>query len=231
VQSGRFGACLMTEPVLVGECVAAMRAAVDVPVTVKCRIGVDEQDPREAFPRFVDTVAAAGCEVFVVHARKAWLEGLSPKENRDIPPLDHGLVREVKRARPDLAITANGGITTLDETEAHLAHVDGVMIGRAAYQTPWILADADARVFGDAPSDRSRWDVAAAMADYAARRMAEGVPLKSITRHMMGLFQGLPGARAWRRMLSEEARDAEAGPDLIRRAAALVSRETTREAA
>jgi tRNA-dihydrouridine synthase A len=219
VQSGRFGACLMAEPETVAAAVAAMRAAVSIPVTVKCRIGVDDQDPAEALPGFVGTVADAGCSVFVVHARKAWLEGLSPKENREVPPLDYPLVFALKRARPDLTIVLNGGIDSLDAAEAHLAHVDGVMLGRAAYQTPWLLAEVDERLFGDPPSGLRRADVAEAMADYAARRMGEGVPLKSITRHMMGLFQGLPGAR----LLFEQAHRPGAGPEVIRRAAALVA--------
>jgi len=223
VQSGSFGACLMREAGLVADCVSAMRNAVSVPVTVKCRIGVDDDDPTEVLPRFVSTVADAGCRVFIIHARKAWLTGLSPAENRDIPPLDHGLVHALKAARPDLAIVINGGINTLDDAEGHLDAVDGVMLGRAAYQTPWILSGVDQRLFGDMTGDLDRWSVADAMASYAAKRMEEGVPLKSITRHMMGLFHGLPGARSWRRTLGEEARRPDADADLVRRAARLVS--------
>ena len=222
VQSGRFGACLMREPDLVAECVAAMRASVSIPVTVKCRIGVDNQVPEEIMPRFVDKVAAAGCGTFIVHARKAWLSGLSPAQNRDVPPLDYPLVHALKAARPDLKIVINGGINDMDAAVPHLADLDGVMLGRAAYQTPWVLAEVDRRIFGDAAAPPDRWDVAEAMVDYAARRGAEGVPLKSITRHMMGLFHGLPGARPWRRVLGEETRQPDASPELIRRAASLV---------
>ena len=222
VQSGRFGACLMREPDLVAECVAAMRARVSIPVTVKCRIGVDDQIPRDVLPRFVDKVADAGCEVFIVHARKAWLSGLSPAQNRDVPPLDYPLVRTLTVSRPDLTIVINGGIADLDAAAPHLAVLDGVMLGRAAYQIPWVLAEVDQRIFADDRPAPDRWEVAEAMAEYAGRRAAEGVPLKSITRHMMGLFHGLPGARSWRRVLGEEARQTDAGPDLIRRAARLV---------
>jgi tRNA-dihydrouridine synthase A len=222
VQSGRFGACLMREPELVADCVAAMRAVASIPVTVKCRIGVDDQIPAEVLPRFVERVAAAGCETFIVHARKAWLSGLSPAQNRDVPPLDYPLVHALKAVRPDLTIIINGGIASIDDAEPHLAKLDGVMLGRAAYQTPWVLADVDQRLFGDEESDRDRLDVVEAMVEYAARRASEGVPLKSITRHMMGLFHGLPGARSWRRVLGEEARDPDASPELIRRAASMV---------
>ena len=222
VQSGRFGACLMREPELVADCVAAMRAVASIPVTVKCRIGVDDQIPAEVLPRFVERVAAAGCETFIVHARKAWLSGLSPAQNRDVPPLDYPLVHALKAARPDLTIIINGGIASIDDAEPHLAKLDGVMLGRAAYQTPWVLTDVDQRLFSDEESDRDRLDVVEAMVEYAARRASEGVPLKSITRHMMGLFHGLPGARSWRRVLGEEARDPDASPELIRRAASMV---------
>jgi tRNA-dihydrouridine synthase A len=222
VQSGRFGACLMREPNIVADCVTEMRAKVSIPVTVKCRIGVDDQTPEEVLPRFVETIAEAGCETFIVHARKAWLSGLSPAENRDVPPLDYPLVHALKAARPDLTIAINGGIADLDAAMPHLDLVDGVMLGRAAYQTPWVLAEVDRRVFDDTAATPDRWDVAEKMIEYAARRRAEGVPLKSITRHMMGLFHGLPGARSWRRVLGEETRQADASPDLIRRAASMV---------
>ena len=230
VQSGRFGACLMREPDLVAESVAAMRAKVAIPVTVKCRISVDNQEPETVLPDFIDRVAKAGCETFIIHARKAWLKGLSPAENRDVPPLDYPLVHAMKAARPDLTIVINGGINDLDAAMPHLDAVEGVMLGRAAYQTPWVLADVDHLIFDEDAAPPDRWSVAEAMVDYAARRGAEGVPLKSITRHMMGLFHGLPGARSWRRMLSEQARDADASPKLIREAAALVAR-IDREAA
>ncbi len=230
VQSGRFGACLMREPDLVADCVAAMRTRVSIPVTVKCRIGVDDQVPQEVLPRFVEKVADAGCGTVITHARKAWLSGLSPAENRDVPPLDYPLVHALKESWPDLTIVINGGIGDLEACEPHLEAVDGVMIGRAAYQTPWMLADVDRRLFNDPSGMPDRWAVADVMVEYAARRAEEGVPLKSITRHMMGLFHGLPGARAWRRMLGEQVRDPDARPDLIRRAAALVA-DTDRAAA
>src|ERR1700741_4812204 len=183
VQSGRFGACLMREPELVGECVSAMRAAVPVPVTVKCRIGVDDQDPEVSLRATIDACVRAGVDTFAVHARKAWLEGLSPKENRDVPPLDYDLVYRVKRERPELTIVINGGIDTLDEARTHLAHVDGVMLGRAAYQSPAMLADVDARFFGDGPVDIAQ--ALDAYLDYIARELAKGVPLNAMTRHML----------------------------------------------
>jgi tRNA-dihydrouridine synthase A len=205
VQKGAFGACLMREPNLVRECVAAMRAAVRIPVTVKCRIGVDDQDPRDALFGFVDTVSVAGCETFVVHARKAWLKGLSPKDNRDIPPLDYNLVYELKRARPHLTIVLNGGVAILDQAKTHLMHVDGVMMGRAAYQSPWVLADADKALFGEAPPMRTRREAVTALMPYIGRELQAGAPLNAMTKHLLGLFNGLPGARAFRRHLSENA--------------------------
>jgi tRNA-dihydrouridine synthase A len=216
VRSGRFGACLMTEPQLVAECMAAIGAAVRIPATVKCRIGVDEQDPEEALFRLVDLCAAAGVTVFVVHARKAWLAGLSPKENREIPPLDYPLIRRLKRERPELTIVLNGGVASLDEAEAHLAHVDGVMLGRAAYHTPALLGEVDRRLFGDGP------DVTAEMAldaylPYVRAELARGTHLAAMTRHMLGLFHGAPGARAWRRILTVEGAKAGAGIEVIQR--------------
>ncbi len=205
VQSGRFGACLMKEPDLVADCVATMASAVDVPVTVKCRIGVDEQDPREALPTLIEKVRNSGCRTIIVHARKAWLEGLSPKENRTVPPLDYDLVYEMKQTYPDLEICINGGIVSLDETEEHLTHVDGVMMGRQAYERPYVLADVDQRLFGSATHVRSRQEVIEAFLPYIARRLEEGVTLHAMTRHILGLFQGMPGARAWRRHISENA--------------------------
>ncbi len=203
VQSGCFGAALMREPELVGDCAAAMRAAVAVPVTVKCRIGVDDQEPGEALFALVDRCARAGVSTFAVHARKAWLKGLSPKENREVPPLDYGIVYALKSARPQLNIIVNGGIETLEQAETHLAHVDGVMMGRAAYQMPTMLAEVDARFFGEPARD-----VAAAVeayVEYVVVRLKEGVPLNAMTKHMLGLFHGQPGARAFRRHLSEHA--------------------------
>lgn len=216
VQRGRFGACLMTEPELVAEGVAAMIEAVDIPVTVKTRIGVDDVDSYEALQAFVARLAAAGCRSFTIHARKAWLSGLSPKENREIPPLRYEVVYALKRDFPDLEIVLNGGVQSLDEAAAHLGQgVDGVMIGRAAYQTPYILAEADRAIFGEGRAPKTREQVIAAFLPYVERRVSEGVPLKSITRHMLGLFNGLPGARAWRRHLAEEAHRPGAGPAVI----------------
>lgn len=219
VQSGRFGACLMAEPELVGECVSAMRQAVAVPVTVKSRIGIDDQDTEESLDRFIDTVAASGCETFIVHARKAWLQGLSPKENRDVPPLDHGRVYRLKERRQDLEIIINGGIKSLDEAATHLAHVDGVMLGRAAYQEPWLLAEVDSRLFGEGEAVPLE-EVVEGMVPYIEREMARGIRLHQITRHMTGLFAGIPGARAWRRTLSEKGVKREAGVAVLREALA-----------
>ncbi|MDP2619934.1 MAG: tRNA dihydrouridine(20/20a) synthase DusA [Hyphomicrobiales bacterium] len=222
VQSGRFGACLMAEPALVAECVAAMQAAVSLPVTVKCRIGIDDQDAEDALDTFIDTVAAAGCTTFVIHARKAWLEGLSPRENRDVPPLDQGRVYRLKARRPDLCVVLNGGIGSLDEAAAHLAHLDGVMMGRAAYQSPWRLAEADGRLFGDRAPAPEPAEIVERMIPYIERELARGTRLHRIARHMTGLFQGVPGARAWRRTLSEEGVRPDAGVEVLRAALALV---------
>lgn len=216
VQSGAFGACLMKTPDLVADCVAAMRAAVKIPVTVKCRIGVDEQDPEESLPAFVDAVAKTGCDVFIVHARKAWLEGLSPKENREIPPLQPEIAQKLKRARPALTVVINGGIQSVDEAEAFLQTFDGVMLGRAAYNDPYILSEVDARLFGDAADAPSREEAARAMSAYVRRMAREGVKPHHVTRHMLGLFHGRPGARAWRRILS--AHGTASAPDVIERA-------------
>lgn len=204
VQSGTFGACLMKTPALVAECVAAMREGVGVPVTVKCRIGVDDQDPAESLFTFVDAVASAGCAVFIVHARKAWLEGLSPKENREIPPLDYALVRRLKTLRPALTIVLNGGIASIDAAEAHLRTFDGVMLGRAAYGEPAMLADVDARIFGETAPPPAIEDVVRAMSSYVKRAAQRGTSPHHIVHHMLGLYHGRPGARAWRRMLSVE---------------------------
>jgi len=222
VQKGAFGACLMREPDLVGECVAAMRARVRIPVTVKCRIGVDEQEPRDALFGFVETVARAGCDTFVVHARKAWLKGLSPKNNRDIPPLDYDLVYDLKKQRPDLAVVINGGVASLDEATVHLEHVDGAMMGRAAYQTPWLLAEADRRLFGEPQCMRTRTEAVETLLPYVARELERGTPLNAMTKHLLGLFNGIPGARAFRRHLSENAVKAGAGIEVIETALAAV---------
>lgn len=222
VQSGRFGACLMREPELVAECMAAIASAVKVPATVKCRIGVDDQDPEESLFRLVDLCAGAGVGLFVVHARKAWLKGLSPKENRDIPPLDYPLVWRLKAERPELTIVINGGIASLDEAERHLEHVDGVMLGRAAYHTPDLLGQADARIFGEAGTV-TPFEAVERYRPYIARELSKGTHLAAMTRHMLGLFHGVPGARAWRRILTVEGVKAGAGLEVIDRALAAVS--------
>ncbi|QFU18131.1 tRNA dihydrouridine(20/20a) synthase DusA [Microvirga thermotolerans] len=228
VQNGRFGACLMLEPALVGECVAAMKAAVVLPVTVKCRIGVDDQDPEEALDRLTDAVVAAGCDELTVHARKAWLQGLSPKENRDIPPLDYDRVYRLKQARPGLTVAINGGIKTMAEVHGHLRHVDGVMLGRAAYQEPEILLAVDRELYGETPPVADAFEAVAAYEPYMAARLAEGERLSAMTRHMLGLFTGRPGARAYRRHLATEAVKPGAGLETLREAVALVARATER---
>ena len=222
VQSGCFGAALMKEPERVGDCVAAMRARVKIPVTVKCRIGVDEQEPEIALPALIAACARSGVTTFAVHARKAWLSGLSPKENRDVPPLDYALVHALKRARPELTIVINGGIRTLDEAAEHLKHVDGVMLGRAAYQNPAMLAEVDARFFGEAPRDVN--EAVLAYADYVDGELAKGVPLNAMTKHMLGLFHGLPGARLFRRHLSENAHKKGADVSVLRDALGFIGR-------
>jgi tRNA-dihydrouridine synthase A len=205
VQEGRFGACLMAEPALVGDCVAAMRAAAKLPVTVKCRIGIDDQDPEEALEALTCAVDAAGIAALIVHARKAWLEGLSPRENRDVPPLDYARVYRLKAAHPGLAIVLNGGIADLDQAAAHLARVDGVMMGRAAYQEPWRLLAVDPVLFGEGAPFPSPKAAAEALIPYLERELARGTRLHAITRHVLGLFRGVPGARAFRRHLATEA--------------------------
>ncbi len=229
VQSGRFGACLMREPRLVAECMAAIGAAVRVPATVKCRIGVDEQEPGESLYTLVDACAAAGVTTFAVHARKAWLQGLSPKENRDIPPLDYALVRQLKRDRPALTIILNGGVETLEAVEQHLRWADGVMLGRAAYHTPGILAELDARLFGEGePIDP--FDALEAYRPYIARTLAGGAGFYAIARHMLGLFAGRPGARAWRRILTVEGVKPGAGLEVLDHALAALSPQGMRAA-
>jgi tRNA-dihydrouridine synthase A len=218
VQSGTFGACLMKTPALVADCVAAMRSAVAVPVTVKCRIGVDDQDPEESLFGFVEEVSRAGCKVFIVHARKAWLEGLSPKQNREVPPLDYDLVARLKAARPDLVIVLNGGIATLEACRDHLRRFDGVMLGRAAYGEPYLLADVDRALFGEDDPVLSREDAARAMIPYVRRLRANGRSPHHAVRHMLGLYHGTRGARAWRRALSRHG--TRAGVDVIETALA-----------
>ncbi|WP_306027695.1 tRNA dihydrouridine(20/20a) synthase DusA [Stappia sp. MMSF_3263] len=215
VQSGRFGACLMKEPGLVAECVHRMKAAVSIPVTVKCRIGVDEQDPEPALDAMADAVADAGVDALWVHARKAWLQGLSPKENRDIPPLDYQRVYRLKERLPDLYIGINGGIADLDAAEKHLEHVDGVMLGRAAYHDPWILARVDSRFHGQADPASDRPAAVAAFREIAQERIAAGMRANQLMRHVLGLFHGVPGARAWRRRLTVDAVKPGAGIEVL----------------
>jgi tRNA-dihydrouridine synthase A len=222
VQEGRFGACLMREPALVGDCVAAMKAAVRIPVTVKCRLGVDEQDTEIALDTMTQAVTRAGVDALIVHARKAWLEGLSPKENREIPPLDYERVFRLKRANPDLPVVLNGGITSIEDATAHLGKVDGVMIGRAAYREPWRLLAVDPEIFGAAAPLATAKQAAFALVPYIERELAAGTRLYAIVRHLLGLFHGVPGARAFRRMLAVEATKAQADVDVFRRALDLV---------
>ncbi|MCB1488224.1 MAG: tRNA dihydrouridine(20/20a) synthase DusA [Bauldia sp.] len=222
VRSGTFGACLMLTPDLVADCVAAMKAAVGVPVTVKCRLGVDDQDTGPALDQLADAVNAAGCDGLWVHARKAWLQGLSPKENREVPPLDYGRVHALKRRLPDVFVGINGGIHSLDEAAAQLDHVDGVMLGRAAYHTPAILLDVDRRFFG-AGADGDAVAAVMAMVPYIEDRLAEGTRLAQVTRHMLGLFHGRPGARRWRQILSVEGARPGAGIEVLDRALAAVT--------
>ena len=218
VQEGRFGACLMAEPQLVGDCVAAMKRAVKIPVTVKCRIGIDDQDPEPALDAMTRAVVAAGTDALIVHARKAWLQGLSPKENREIPPLDYDRVYRLKAAWPDVPIIINGGVGSIDEALRHLAHVDGVMMGRAAYHDPWRLLAVDAGLFGDEPPHATMKDALMVMEPYIAAHLAAGGRLHAVTRHMVGAFQAVAGARAFRRRLSEQGVKPGAGFEVLRAA-------------
>ncbi|WP_040677221.1 tRNA dihydrouridine(20/20a) synthase DusA [Rhizobium mesoamericanum] len=230
VQSGTFGACLMLTPDIVAACVAAMKAVADVPVTVKCRIGVDEQDPEAALPALLDRVLDAGADAIWIHARKAWLKGLSPKENREIPPLDYEIVYRTKQARPDVFVGINGGIQTLAEAADHLDHVDGIMLGRAAYQNAAVLADVDHRFYGAAAEMTDWGTIRDRMMAYAERHIANGGRLQQVARHMVGLFTGLPGARRYRQILSTDAVKAGAGPEVIAAAFASVDFEGARDA-
>ncbi|HEY4775531.1 MAG TPA: tRNA dihydrouridine(20/20a) synthase DusA [Xanthobacteraceae bacterium] len=222
VQEGRFGACLMAEPALVGQCVAAMKAAVRIPVTVKCRLGVDAQDPEEALETLTSAVEAAGVDALIVHARKAWLAGLSPRDNRDIPPLDYDRVFRLKRAHPRLDIVLNGGITDVAHAHGHLRHLDGVMMGRAAYREPWRLTAVDPLFFGAPAPARSAQAAAQALLPYIERELAAGTRLHAIARHVLGLFHAVPGARTFRRVLASEAVKPGAGVEVFVRALALV---------
>ena len=234
VQSGRFGACLMREPDLVADCMAAIKGAVSLPATVKCRIGVDDQDPDVSLFATVDACAAVGVEVFIIHARMAWLQGLSPKENRDVPPLDYGLVRRLKRERPQMSISINGGIASLDAAEAHLDDADGVqlngvMLGRAAYHEPAILGQADRRLFGVETADVDAFEAIARYRPYMAARLDEGVHLPAMTRHMLGVMHGRPGARAFRRILTVDSIRPDAGLEVIDRAVEAVREAEARK--
>jgi tRNA-dihydrouridine synthase A len=222
VKDGRFGACLMAEPGLVAACVDAMKRTVSIPVTVKCRIGIDDQDPETALDALARGVVAAGADALIVHARKAWLNGLSPKENRDIPPLDYNRVYRLKASLPDVPIVINGGIAGLAEARGHLGFVDGVMLGRAAYQEPWRLLTADPELFGQPAPHATMKDVFEGMMPYIERELAQGVRLHSITRHFVGAFHGVPGARAFRRYLAENGVRPGAGVNVLRDAIALV---------
>jgi tRNA-dihydrouridine synthase A len=216
VKDGRFGACLMAEPALVADGVAAMKRAVNIPVTVKCRIGIDDQDPEVALDVLARGVIAAGADALIVHARKAWLNGLSPKENRDVPPLDYDRVYRLKAALPDVPVIINGGIGSVVEAERHLDHVDGVMLGRAAYQEPWRLLDVDPKLFGEAAPYATMKDVFEAMSPYIEAQLAQGAKLHSMTRHFVGAFHGVPGARAFRRHLAENGARPGAGIGVLR---------------
>ncbi len=222
VQSGRFGACLMAEPHLVAQCVAAMGEAADRPITVKCRIGIDDQDAEESLDRFIDRVAE-GCRTFIVHARKAWLSGLSPKENRDVPPLDYDRVRRLKARRPELEIVLNGGVESFAEAVKQLPHVDGVMLGRAAYADPYLLAEVDRALFGAAEVPQSRLEVLDRFVPYLEAELARGTRLNTMTRHILGLFHGRPRARAFRRHLAENAHRDGAGLEVLKAARAVVA--------
>ena len=222
VKDGRFGACLMAEPELVASCVEAMKRAVRIPVTVKCRIGIDDQDPEVSLDRLARGVIAAGSDALVVHARKAWLSGLSPKENRDIPPLDYDRVYRLKAALPGVPVIINGGVASIEEAKAHLAHVDGVMLGRAAYQDPWRLLSVDPLLFAEAAPHATMKDAFAAMMPYIERELAQGTRLHAMTRHFVGAFHAVPGARAFRRHLAEQGTKSGAGVNVLQDAIALV---------
>jgi tRNA-dihydrouridine synthase A len=228
VQEGRFGACLMAEPQLVADCIAAMQAAVKIPVTIKCRIGIDEQDEVEALDRFVETVSATGCDTFIVHARKAWLKGLSPKENREIPPLNYARVHDLKAKFPNLKIILNGGLTSLEHSKDEQKTLDGVMLGRAAYHTPWLLADVDRMFFGEPNPFDNRIEAALAMFPYIEQQLAQGQWLSKITRHMLGLFHGQPGGRLWRQIISEQSHLPDAGTEVLSRALEAVKHQSKR---
>lgn len=228
VREGSFGACLMATPQLVADCIAAMRKAVTIPVTVKCRIGIDNQDDDADLQNFVETVAATGCTTFIVHARKAWLNGLSPKENREIPPLNYQRVHRLKASRPDLTILLNGGLENIAHAKINMGELDGVMLGRAAYHTPWTLIDVDPEFGGAAAPVATRSQAVEAMLPYIAARAPEHIPLHRITRHMLGLYHGQPGGRIWRQILSTKGSERGAGEEVLRAALAAVEEQTAR---
>ncbi len=230
VQGGNFGACLMATPNLVADCVAAMQKGVGVPVTVKCRIGIDDQDSESDFQTFVDTVAATGCNTFIVHARKAWLKGLSPKENREIPPLDYDRVHRLKTSRPHLNIMLNGGLTRLHDDQQHLSTLDGLMYGREAYHNPWMLAAVDSIFANVAPPVATRRDATLAMLPYIEKMLAEGQTLHRVTRHMLGLYHGQPGGRLWRQVLSNEGCKPGADTAVVLKALDAVEQQAARAA-
>ncbi|MCC5826961.1 MAG: tRNA dihydrouridine(20/20a) synthase DusA [Alkalimonas sp.] len=224
VQNGMFGACLMARPELVAACVAEMRQQADIPVTVKTRIGIDEQDSYEFLTALIEQCAAAGCEHFIIHARKAWLKGLSPKENREIPPLDYPRVHQLKRDYPDLSFSLNGGLKTIEACQQQLIDLDGVMLGREVYTNPWLLSQVDEQLYGEAAFAKTPFEVVELMIPYIERQMQQGARFWQIARHMLGLFQGVPGARQWRRTLSERGHLPESGPELLLSALAQVRR-------
>lgn len=228
VQEGRFGACLMAEPQLVADCVAAMRSAVKIPVTVKSRIGIDDQDEAEGLHRFVETVAATGCDTFIIHARKAWLKGLSPKENREIPPLNYLRVHQLKADFPHLNIILNGGLATLEQARDEMQNLDGVMLGRAAYHTPWLLADVDRVFFRKANPLTNRIDAVTGMFPYIDEQLRRGEFLSKISRHMLGLFHGQPGGRHWRQIISEQSHLPGAGIEVLRRGLEAIETQSNR---
>ncbi|TCU64305.1 tRNA-U16,U17-dihydrouridine synthase [Bradyrhizobium sp. R2.2-H] len=231
VKGGRFGACLMAEPELVARCVDAMKRTVAIPVTVKCRIGIDEQDPEVALDALVHAVVASGCDALIVHARKAWLNGLSPKENRNVPPLDYDRVYRLKHAMPGVTVIINGGIPGIEDAKAHLEHVDGVMLGRAAYQEPWRLLSVDREIFGEAAPHATMQDALEAMMPYIEQQLVRGTRLHAITRHFVGAFHAVPGARAFRRHLAEQGVRPGAGLEVLRDAIAHVAARAPAEAA
>ncbi len=230
VQEGRFGACLMAEPQLVADCVAAMHSAVNIPITVKCRIGIDDQDEEQGLQDFVEIVSKAGCETFVVHARKAWLKGLSPKENREIPPLNYDRVHRLKGSFPILTIILNGGLETLEQGEPHLKDLDGLMLGRAAYHMPWVMAEVDAKIYGAPNPCATRRNAVVAMLPYIEQQLSQGLFLHRITRHMLGLYHSQPGGRMWRQIISTESCKPGADLKVLMRALEVVEEQAARQA-